>query len=90
MNTPVLMLLVVAVVILTANMNVMRNLHEVDVQCTEDRIVSQRSKLIVTNIVDSVSYTIHSGDNITVYRLPKGCAFSSSPKNYLNEKWGNQ
>ena len=89
MPKPLVLLVFISVFILVANVKVNQGLKEVDYQCTTNRVVDVRSKLIVTEVVDSNSYSIHQGTVVTQYRLPNNCAFSTKPRNYLNEKWGN-
>lgn len=90
MNKPLILLAIVSSTLLIANVKVLRGLKEVDIQCTAHSVVTNRSKLIVTEVIDKYRYLIHRGASATQYQLPTNCEFSTAPKNYVNEVWGNK
>lgn len=90
MNKSLILLTILSSTLLIANVKVLRGLKEVDVQCSTHGVVIQRSKLIVTKVIDKDSYLIHRGASATQYHLPTNCEFSTSPKNYVNEVWGTK
>lgn len=85
MNKPLILLAIVSSILLIANVKVLRGLKEVDVKCS-----TQHSKLIVTEVIDKRRYLIHRGASAAQYHLPTNCEFSTTPKNYVNEVWGNK